>query len=47
MSRDNTLSAYIPPSVKTMEIHAQTIICQSVCTGSMYERDYGNGGFTE
>ena len=33
---------YVSPKVKTVEIKAQAIICQS-----MYEKDFGDGGFEE
>lgn len=35
-------TTYKAPQAKVIEVNVQSVLCQS-----MYERDYGNGGFEE
>ncbi len=37
---------YKAPEAEVIEINVQGVLCQSG-NGSMYERDFGNGGFEE
>lgn len=40
-------SAYITPALCFEETQTQALLCQSGGNESMYEKDYGDGGFTE
>ena len=37
---------YKAPQAEVIEVNVQSVLCQSG-NGSMYERDYGDGGFEE
>ena len=36
---------YKAPPVEVIEVNVQNVLCQSDGNGSMWEVDYGNGGF--
>ena len=36
------IKTYKSPQAEVIEVNVQSVLCQS-----MYERDYGNGGFEE
>ena len=37
---------YIAPQAKVIEVKVQNVLCQSA-NQSMYEKDFGDGGFEE
>lgn len=44
-TNDNRL-IYCSPKINVIEVEVQKVLCQSG-NQSMYERDYGDGGFEE
>ena len=45
-TNDNSLR-YRSPKINVIELKAQNVLCQSNGNASMYEKDFGDGGFVE
>lgn len=49
MNKQSQIESYRPPEIKIMELKTHSIICISPGQGndSLYEWDFGDGGFTQ